>query len=348
MVNLRFHIVSITAVFLALAIGIFMGTSLLKRATVDSLKATQHSLENKIDQSQDENGALRDALGVTDDQAKAFGASALGSLVGGQLHDPVLLVAARGIDEDSVSAVRNVLTSAGSANLGTIWLDDKSSFGDSGLRQAVATALGTSTGTATTMRKRFVEAFGGALRAATTRSQSTDTSGDTSATTTTTTTPDPTADTDPNQVVSALIHAGALTWDAPAQGEPEKLPAADLRVVVLSGEGATVDASTVMYPLIRATTGGAAGSTVAGEIMNARSSVTEVQRTLDHATPARGAFVGPIRRDQLHTSVTTIDDLDSPYGQLALVVDLSATPGSTIGAYGITAGASGQYPNGTA
>jgi hypothetical protein len=342
MVNLRFHIVSITAVFLALAIGIFMGTSLLKRATVDSLKATQHSLEGKIDQSQDENAGLRDALGVSDDQTKSFAANALGSLLGGQLHDPVLLVAARGIDEDSVSDVRNALTDAGSANLGTMWLDGKTSLTDSGLRQSVATALGTATGPAATMRKRFVDALGGALRTATTRSGASDT-----ATTTTTTSPDETVVADPNQVVTALIHSGVMTWDAPAQGEPEKLPATDLRVVVISGEGSSVDATNVLYPLIRATIGGAAGSTLAGEIMSPRSSVAAVQRTLAGTAPQRGAFVNPIRRDQLHNTVSTIDDLDSPYGRLALVLDLTASPGTAVGAFGVAPGAQAQYPSGT-
>jgi hypothetical protein len=349
MVNLRFHIVSITAVFLALAIGIFMGTSLLKRATVDSLKATQHNLETKIDQSQDENAALRDALGTDDEQTRSFGSNALGSLLGGQVHDPVLLVAARGIDEDAVSAVRNVLTDAGSANLGTIWLDDKSSLADGDLRQAVATALGTGTGNATVMRKRFIDAFGGALRTATVRSAPpADTASDPATTTTTTTTvPDVTVGVDPNPVVTALIKSGVITWDAPAQGEPEKLPLEDLRVVVISGEGSTVDATKVLYPLIRATAGGAPGSTLAGEIMDARSSVAQVQRQIDQATPARGAFVGPIRRDSLHTSVATIDNLDSPYGRLSLVLDLAATPGNAIGAYGVAAGADAQYPSGT-
>jgi hypothetical protein len=309
---------------------------------VDSLKATQHSLETKIDNTEDENAALRDQLGVDDDQTKSFGSNALGSLLGGQLHDPVLLVAARGIDEDSVSDVRNALTDAGSANLGTIWLDDKTELTDDGLRQALATALGTSSGSAATMRKRFVAAFGGALRTATIRGQSSS-----SDTTTTTTTPAEEVVADPNQVVSSLVHAGVITWDAPAQGEPEKLPSSDLRVVVVSGEGSSVNANDVLYPLIKATVGGAAGSTIAGEIMAARSSVAEVQRRLDQASPQRGAFVGPIRKGQLNTAVATIDDLDSPYGRLALILDLTATPGTAVGAYGVVPGAAAQYPSGT-
>ncbi len=339
MINLRFHIVSITAVFLALAIGIFMGTSLLKRATVDSLKATQHSLELKIDQSDRQNDGLSDALNTSDAQAKSFSTSALGSLLGGQLRDPVLLVAARGIDEDTVSAVRNVLTDAGSANLGTIWLDSNTSFDSSSLRQAVADALGTTVANAATTRKRFVDAFGGALKAATVRVPS---SNDEATTTTVASSIG-----DPNQVINALAKAGALSWDAPAQGEPVKLPADDLRVVVLSGENSAVSANDVLYPLLRATVGGAPGSTIAGEIMSPRSSVAEVQRTVAGTSPARGAFVDPIRKDPLHNSVATIDDLDSPYGRLALVMVLAATPGSAVGSYGIGSGSSAQYPSGT-
>src|SRR5215204_6057968 len=101
MINLRFHIVSITAVFLALAIGIFMGTSLLQRATVDSLKAGQRSLESKIEQRQRENTAYRDALATADDVAANFGDDVLADAVAGRLDDSVLVVASRGIDEDA-------------------------------------------------------------------------------------------------------------------------------------------------------------------------------------------------------------------------------------------------------
>jgi hypothetical protein len=205
----------------------------------------------------------------------------------------------------------------------------------------VATALGTTTGSATTMRKRFIDALGGALRTASTRAD-----GGSDSATTTTLSPDQVA-ADPNQVVTALVHSGVMTWDAPAQGEPEKLPSTDLRVVVISGEGSSVDASSVLYPLIRTASGGAAGSTIAGEIMSPRSSVAGVQRTLDGTTPQRGAFVSPIRKDQLHTSVATIDNLDSPYGRLALVLDLAASPGTAVGAYGVAPGAAAQYPSGT-
>ena len=49
MINLRYHIVSIIAVFLALAIGVVMGTSFLGKATVDQLKTQISRAESRID-----------------------------------------------------------------------------------------------------------------------------------------------------------------------------------------------------------------------------------------------------------------------------------------------------------
>jgi hypothetical protein len=337
MINLRFHIVSITAVFLALAIGIFMGTSLLQRATVDSLKAGQKSLESKIEQRQRENTAYRDALGTADDVAADFGDEALAGSVAGRLDGPVLLVASRGIDEDSLGEVSSTLREAGASIAGTVWTDDGSTLEDESVREAVAAALDVPAGDAATMRRRVTqaleEALGGSLA---TNAQPNQGSA------TTTVAPAAGQPADATALVQALSDAGAVTWE-PAQ-EAAKIPAQDLRVVVVSGEGATTDADRVLYPLIRALGTDRPGAVLAGEIMSPRSSVAEIERDLDGLDPPRGAFVGPIRGDALREDVTTIDDLDSPYGRLALVLALAQPPGSAAGAYGISAGADSQYP----
>jgi hypothetical protein len=335
MINLRFHIVSITAVFLALAIGIFMGTSLLQRATVDSLKAGQRSLETKIDQSQRENTAYRDALGVADAAASDFGDDALGDLVADRLHGAILVVASRGIDEDALSAVRSTLEDAGATVVGTVWTDDRSALDDESVREAVSTATGTPLGDAAAMRKRVVDAVAGALGPIlATQPDPT--------TTTTTTAPDgePPGD-DPAAVLAGLDQTGALAWE-PTDGAT--FPASGLRVLVVSGEGATTPAAKVLYPLIRALDRDHVGAVLAGEVMDQRTSLAEVDRVLAGQDPPRGAFVGPIRGDALREDVTTIDDLDSPYGRLAAVLALARPVGSAIGAYGITAAADSQYP----
>ena len=49
MINIRYHIVSITAVFLALGIGVAMGSTFLGKATVDQLKTQISKAEKRID-----------------------------------------------------------------------------------------------------------------------------------------------------------------------------------------------------------------------------------------------------------------------------------------------------------
>jgi hypothetical protein len=335
MINLRFHIVSITAVFLALAIGIFMGTSLLQRATVDSLKAGQKSLETKIEQRQRENNAFRDALGTADDVAVDFDDDVLESAVAGRLDGSVLIVASRGIDEDALSEVSTTLRQGGASVVGTIWTDENSSLEDASVREAVAATLDTPVGDAATMRKRVDDALEAAMAGSLQQGSATDVTSTTIAGATG-------QPADATTLLAALADAGVFAWE-PAEDGAE-LPTSDLRVVVVSGEGATTDADRVLYPLIRTLGTDRPGKVLAGEIMAARSTVAEIERELAGLDPPRGAFVGPIRGDALREDVATIDNLDSPYGRLALVLALAPPAGSAVGAYGVSAGADSQYP----
>ena len=45
MINFRFHLASLIAVFLALAIGIVMGSTVVKEATVKGLRSEIHRVE---------------------------------------------------------------------------------------------------------------------------------------------------------------------------------------------------------------------------------------------------------------------------------------------------------------
>ncbi len=60
MVNFRFHIVSLIAVFLALGLGILMGSTVVKGAIVDRL-------DREIDQVRKESDNLRNANRQTND-----------------------------------------------------------------------------------------------------------------------------------------------------------------------------------------------------------------------------------------------------------------------------------------
>jgi hypothetical protein len=59
MINFRFHIVSLIAVFLALALGAIFGSTVVDRAIVDNLRSQIDRVEQKADAKRAENDALR-------------------------------------------------------------------------------------------------------------------------------------------------------------------------------------------------------------------------------------------------------------------------------------------------
>jgi hypothetical protein len=91
--------VSLVAVFLALAIGIIMGSTVIDRALVDTLEDQQQSLRTDLDDLSEENATLRDDLGDLREAGDRVASEGGERLLSGTLADvPVLVVAARGID----------------------------------------------------------------------------------------------------------------------------------------------------------------------------------------------------------------------------------------------------------
>jgi hypothetical protein len=332
-VNLRFHIVSITAVFLALAIGIFMGSTLLQRATVDSLKARQRSLDDKIDDRVRENTAFRSGLGSVDEQNLSFAEDGLPPLLGQQVRDTVLTVAVRGIDENALTVMRADLDAAGATDAGVLWLGDALDLRDQGTRDDAAAALQLDDSTQTDLdavRDAAVDRLVDILEPSTSPDDPAVVSPSTAA--------------DNTRRLLDLDAAGLVEWTAPASGT-RALPPSRLRLVVASGEGAALAPDALPIPLLRELARRRQGAAVATEIMNIRSSVGEIERELDGQEPVRGSFVGPIRDDdELSDRLTTIDNGDKPFGQLALVLVLAEPLDGRIGHYGEIDSSERQFP----
>ena len=58
MLNLRYHVVSLVAVFLALGIGVIMGATVIDRVTVDQLRNRLDSVESSVRQTRRDNDRL--------------------------------------------------------------------------------------------------------------------------------------------------------------------------------------------------------------------------------------------------------------------------------------------------
>lgn len=126
MINIRYHIVSITAVFLALGIGVALGSTFLDRATVDVLDRNITSAEKRIKEKNTENERL--AQQVRDARERDASLTVVGGseLFADRLTDlPILVVAAPGVDGGDLDALSTTLANSGADLRGTLQLRDK-------------------------------------------------------------------------------------------------------------------------------------------------------------------------------------------------------------------------------
>jgi hypothetical protein len=122
LIDFRYHLVSIVAVFLALAIGIVLGSTALQGDTIDGLKAFNNSLSSQLsaaNSSEKSTSTLKSA----DDQVLQAAAPQL--LKGRLPGDNVVLVTEPGAPSDVVSGIEGAVRDAGAAISGTIALQPK-------------------------------------------------------------------------------------------------------------------------------------------------------------------------------------------------------------------------------
>src|SRR5262245_20418232 len=131
MINFRFHIVSLTAVLLALGIGLVLGTTFLDDALEEALKSQLNDLEASLDQARVRNDQLSAEVESDQDVAQAFDEQVGERLFSGQLQgDPVLIVSTKGVDGRWVDGVMRSLGQANAQILGTWWLSDRLALDD--------------------------------------------------------------------------------------------------------------------------------------------------------------------------------------------------------------------------
>ncbi len=118
MINLRYHVVSLVAVFLALTVGIVMGSTVVDKVTVDALNARVDEVSRSVRNAEAENRRLGDQLKTVHD----FADQARDHLADGHLRGvPVLVVGVTGIDRKPVEGLRQALVSSEATLAGTVW-----------------------------------------------------------------------------------------------------------------------------------------------------------------------------------------------------------------------------------
>jgi hypothetical protein len=126
-IDFRYHLVSIVAVFLALAVGLLLGATQLVPLTQTALDKQSNVEKHQITSLRAENKTLQDEVGSDQQFAQAAAPRLLAGLLTGQR---VVLVTAPGADGATISGVSTAVAQAGAKITGQVALQP-SFFGTS-------------------------------------------------------------------------------------------------------------------------------------------------------------------------------------------------------------------------
>ncbi|HEX5616270.1 MAG TPA: copper transporter [Acidimicrobiia bacterium] len=330
MINFRFHLISLIAVFLALTVGIVVGSTVVDQAIVDGLRATVDRVEAKADDTARENEALSDER----DQMRALVDELAPHTVADHLLGVrVVLVAQRGVDGGVVDALREWLRSAGALAPAVVWLDGSWTLDDDEAVARMQEVTG-SAADAGAVRTLALDLLAERLADSPSAGGTTDPSGPTTTSTPSTTAPESPAAAD--DILVALVDAGFVDVegiDADALG---RYPGGPTNAVLVGGPTAESPAD-VLLSLAR----GFQRADVATIVSEVFEDGTDEQG----AERVRGASLAGIRDDDaLAATIATVDNGELTEGAIAIVLALEALDNGTVGHYGYGDGAERVLP----
>ena len=300
MIDFRYHLVSLIAVFLAVALGIVIGTTALNDPISADIEARVDQLEQDKRQLEDQTQALTTQVETAD----AFEQAVAPALVDGTLDGSAVLVVATSdeVTPELIEQVGGLVTEAGGSVSGVVRLQPE--FSDPATESALQSYV-TSPGLPAGVQLPETEDAGqlvGALLA-----QSLMIPGAPGA-------PSP----EPESVSSVLAGLSALDV---LTVESSSVEPADY-AVVLTGTGFDADAeqrNAALLELISALDAAGSGAVVAGTAAAAREN----------------GLVGTIRADpELSAAISTVDNVDRPAGRISTVLALGQEAEGTSGMYG--------------
>lgn len=307
MINFRFHLVSLVAVFLALAVGVVMGYGILGQPTVSGLQSRIDTVEANAEARRVENEELRADL---DRANAALDASSPFAVTDRLPGVSTVVVAVRDVADDAVQRVVTLARRAGSTAPGVVWLESKLSLQSKDDAKALAGVLGLPASTKRaalraeawkTLGNRLAVGAGGTAR----------------------------------DSLGALADAGFVSVEGVGGTE---LGLADVggsgtRVVLAVGPSGGVQAGLVAASFATAAIQ-ASIPLVVGEVFAEESGGGE-----------RGDALSPILDDDaLAARVTTVDDLEWSAGGVAAILGLSDLGRGVVGHYGYGNGADRLLP----
>jgi hypothetical protein len=341
MINFRFHLVSLIAVFLAVGLGILVGSTVVDQKIVNRL-------DSEIKGVRKENSQRKAESKVLDDQNKQqqqFIELTAPYVADARLdNDSVAIVAERGVSDRDVKATEALLRGGGADVPGVLWLDDSWKLDTPKRTQDLETALHLNGATAV-VRDRALDLFARRLAkvpAATRRPAHANSSRDRSDSSSTSstaarTTTSAAGATKGADVLRTLESAGFVSVTDGNASDFDTFPAHVAHVLVITGDDSHFAGSDMTAALARSLTRANVPTVVAAVYDDGGSAAS--------SAPKRGAALASILDDSVLTkSVSTVDDLDQLEGQVGAVLALEVVGTGDTGHYGYGTGASAPLP----
>ena len=121
MISLRRHVLTLVAVFLALAVGVVLGSTSVATSIRDAVVEREETTAARLEASQEDLAAERIAV----DRLDSLAGDLTPVVVDGRLDGrPVLTIVAPGASDEDVSAAREVIDAAGGIDAGRVTLTD--------------------------------------------------------------------------------------------------------------------------------------------------------------------------------------------------------------------------------
>jgi hypothetical protein len=305
MIDFRYHLVSLIAVFLAVALGIVIGTTQLNGPLTDNLQGQVTALQEDKRSLEDQTQLLQTQLDDVGSFDEAVGPTLVQNTLTGR--SVALVVATPDLDTEVVEGLTALLGSAGATVTGTIRLTDayadaatagtlESYLAGPGVPATVTTpATGDVGETVASVLAQVLMVPGAGSADAGVAPSTTDTS----------------------TVLAGLEELGVLSQDT------SSVSPADFAVVLTAGTVGGDDADTRAAALMQLATAlddEGSGAVVAGDL----------------ASTGDAGLVSAVRSDQVVTAaVSTVDNVTTAAGRITTVLALAAEGRGTSGEYGV-------------
>jgi len=161
LISFRYHLVSIVAVFLALALGVVVGTTVVNQGIVDDLRRRTDAAVDSSDKLKTQIAELNSRL----DASRSFENIVMPMLIKDQLTGAeVVVVTQQDVSASDVDSVRRALIDGGASVLAEIVVTNRMALSDSTSQAALAGALGTvNSGAPEELAKEAARAVGARL-----------------------------------------------------------------------------------------------------------------------------------------------------------------------------------------